>query len=300
MTVIFQSACACRCEGIPHIIDSYRYSDIVVSGTVIASHITSRLDSFGVDITGDTASQVYKSSTKNWMIVDIQVDEVFKGDESAKVSIITHSSSAACGFSFQIGQQYVVYGERHFFYGGSRINMYSGGRNTYGTNHCMRTTSYPSAEIDLLKRYIKCGFNQGKDLVTAFGSSSVVFSGTVLAVISEESIFDISTLRLGDLKARNLNFPEDVCRYFLVKVDRYYKGDSSYHTVVVATPDLTQGCGVSLSAGDRYIIYSDRIVEYNSLPLNKSYHMPILWTSIRHRTFEHDYMEEAGLRSLVK
>jgi len=47
------------------------------------------------------------------VVVDLSVKETFKGLSGPIVQVITESSEAACGFSFKIGEEYLVYAYMH-------------------------------------------------------------------------------------------------------------------------------------------------------------------------------------------
>src|SRR5690606_5638758 len=77
-----------------------------------------------------------------YLVVSMQMLEVFKGIEPATLVIRTHISSATCGYpGFDVGGSYLVYA----YEGGPQYGMEEG----LYTNLCSRTTHLEHAEADL-------------------------------------------------------------------------------------------------------------------------------------------------------
>ena len=88
------SALACPCPELPGPLTSLERSTAVFSGEVIY-----------VDEEGD-ALPLTGAGTRR---VDFRVDRAWKGIERIRIGVHTESSSAACGYAFTSGKEYLVY-----------------------------------------------------------------------------------------------------------------------------------------------------------------------------------------------
>lgn len=103
---------ACSCLPPGDVLESMGESEAVFLGTVVnsATHRSgdapwwARIKSFfGMQVNPQTEDQR----------VSLRIDEPFKGVGAATVEVTTASSSAACGYTFEIGRQYVVFASRN-------------------------------------------------------------------------------------------------------------------------------------------------------------------------------------------
>jgi hypothetical protein len=141
---------ACRCDGESTVEVSVKYCAIVFKGNVISKTITSELYPYGVRISGDTTSSFFRWTKTPVAIFKIKADKIYKGlSQSDTISVITPTSGAGCGFEFQIGQQYIIYGTKNDeVLPGSSLKRFSTNNQTYWTNICNRTTQFFEAEED--------------------------------------------------------------------------------------------------------------------------------------------------------
>jgi hypothetical protein len=86
---------------------------------------------------------------------------LFKGAARKKtVTIFTPQSSASCGYTFEEGKEYVIYGTPQSnlhasFLSRSKRKSNPGKKNTYWTNVCTRTTGdvvQETAQLNLIKK----------------------------------------------------------------------------------------------------------------------------------------------------
>lgn len=84
------SALACSCVGRPGtVMEEYGWADTVFLGSV---------------------RTVVQPTDWNHLLVEIEVEDTWKGDPGTVVLVITDLSSAACGIEFQVGENWVVFG----------------------------------------------------------------------------------------------------------------------------------------------------------------------------------------------
>lgn len=141
---------ACSCEGESTVEESIKYCAIVFKGNVISKTITSELSAYGVKITGDTTSSFFRWTKIPVAVFKIKVDRIYKGiSQSDTILVITPPHGAGCGFGFQIGQQYIIYGTKNDeVLPGNSLKRFSTNNQTYWTNICHRTTQFFEAEED--------------------------------------------------------------------------------------------------------------------------------------------------------
>jgi hypothetical protein len=97
------SAMACTCGGTfagAHPCSSYWSSDAVFTGQV--SEIERRQTDFGNGVVGN-----------RFVIVHFLVDEAFRGVSGKTFDVYTGSGGGDCGYSFNRGERYIVYGHRN-------------------------------------------------------------------------------------------------------------------------------------------------------------------------------------------
>lgn len=141
---------ACRCDGESTVEVSVKYCAIVFKGNVISKTITSELSPYGVKISGDTTSSFFRWTKNPVAVFKIKADKIYKGiSNSDTISVITPANEAGCGFEFQVGQQYIIYGTKNDeVLPGSSLKRFSTNNQTYWTNICHRTTQFFEAEED--------------------------------------------------------------------------------------------------------------------------------------------------------
>lgn len=110
-------ALACSCEEPYPPRAAFEESDAVFSGRVVRVH--------GAGLLGAGST----------IVATVQVQQVWKGPVRARLSVITESDGAACGYSFQRGREVLIYAYEH--------------RGDLGTGLCTRTALLSEAGRDL-------------------------------------------------------------------------------------------------------------------------------------------------------
>jgi hypothetical protein len=125
----------------------------VFRGQVISKIVTSDLSRIGVTIKGDTTSFAFKWTKNPVAVFKIKVEKIYKGkSQSDTISVITPINGAGCGFGFQVGQIYIIYGTTNDgVLPGNSLKRFSTNNQTYWTNLCTRTTEFFEAEEDEIK-----------------------------------------------------------------------------------------------------------------------------------------------------
>jgi hypothetical protein len=122
-------ACSCLQPGTP--IAELNRSDAVFAGTVVAIDGPSGLPT----LTTSFPFIAFQNSSADPVSVTFDVSDVWKGPAYRQISLVTPRDSASCGYSFQIGETYLVYATNQ----GAELT----------TNLCSRTNSISQAQSDL-------------------------------------------------------------------------------------------------------------------------------------------------------
>ncbi len=91
----------------------------------------------------------------NYAVFKFVIKEKFKGEFSSDtINIYTSINSAVCGFDFDIGEIYIVYGKGKTFLGSSIFlgRKYPEGNNLIWTNICTRTNYRTNTEVKRLRK----------------------------------------------------------------------------------------------------------------------------------------------------
>jgi len=145
---------ACSCEGQGTVSGGVKYSDVVFSGQVISRTLTTKYDSLGIVVTGDTSDMYFKWREYPTAVVKIKVDKMYKGQlVSDTITILTPPNGAACGYYFQVGQKYIVYATIFDeMLGTSELKRRTFDNQTFWTHQCTRTQNWNTTEEnDIIK-----------------------------------------------------------------------------------------------------------------------------------------------------
>lgn len=87
----------------------------------------------------------------------VRVETIFKGQTTNDTLIIyTGLGGGDCGYIFEAGQKYIIYGATKSFFGSFfKDKNIPNGPNVYWTNICTRTQEYNRAEIVELEKIMK-------------------------------------------------------------------------------------------------------------------------------------------------
>ena len=143
ISLLIGFAFPCSCLEPPPPEEAYEEADVVLSGKVI-----------NIDL--DDSGYYFE--------VSIQTIDVWKGDVLDEIIILTETSSDACGFNFQINNEYLIY-------------AYSYNSGIY-TNICTRTNllEFTDEDLDYLNQLSICddGYTEINNLCFHEGDLSVL------------------------------------------------------------------------------------------------------------------------------
>lgn len=143
---------ACKCGNIPNVTESVNHSDIVFSGQVISKIRTSDYKS-KITSVGDTTSVYHKMTYYPMHLIKIRTTKIYKGQTSSDtITIITGPNSASCGFNFEVGRNYIVYGfNSNKTISSNKYSIKTNDNKTYWTHQCSRTDYFSlKEESDIL------------------------------------------------------------------------------------------------------------------------------------------------------
>lgn len=115
---------ACDCDGRPTFETSFKNSDMIFTGEVITIKPHNVVKTSAVE----TYSEV---------LVEFRITAMYKGKKVKRVEVITAVAVATCGYPFEEGRQYLVYGNSE----SDRINV----------SYCSRTSELTDAKDDIKK-----------------------------------------------------------------------------------------------------------------------------------------------------
>lgn len=156
-----QKATACSCIGESTVEGGYKNADMVTTGKIITVETKWLPDSARmkrmVEL-GFPADSLDKRLIGYYLKKAlVKVDKVYKGDSIPDtLTIYTGMGGGDCGFQFNEGQKYIIYGDTNSYFGGFfRDQKILSGRDVYWTNICTRTQVHNGKEIRELERLNK-------------------------------------------------------------------------------------------------------------------------------------------------
>lgn len=202
------SLLACSCNEKRTVIEEITHSDAVFVGIPLSKKMLTFKDPFYAD---DTASYTESWSTFSLMQYDFLVQDIYKGIITKDtISIFTGISGADCGIAFEIGNQYIIYGETESYsFRRSDDFPFKKAENTYWTYNCLRTTTFNQDEIQEIERY-KTKIVQKK----RFTDDEIFITPEILPVYK-----DGGNIGLQKFIANNLRYPKEMCIEGLVVVE---------------------------------------------------------------------------------
>lgn len=165
LAVAYTNSLACKCSG-PNSVDAeYEGSEVVILGIVekieyVGFGETMNPDSLEVARKLVPERSIHFLEGPAILKATLKVKRILKGSTKYKsIVIYTGFNGASCGYRFEKGKEYIVYGQDYsYLYPFLNIDRdrAQGFRknNTYWTNHCMRTTEYVSKEQELIAEYL--------------------------------------------------------------------------------------------------------------------------------------------------
>jgi len=139
---------ACDCTGKKTVDESVKYSDVIVSGTILQKRLVKTLGGpyknliLNPDSVAFAQSHI-KGSLYAYTIVS---DKVYKGNNIQDTFIVYSATSAAgCGYEFEKSKQYIIYARN--------LEVEDNGKkNIFLTTYCTRTNVYNDAEAKMLDK----------------------------------------------------------------------------------------------------------------------------------------------------
>lgn len=157
-------AYACKCGGSLTVVESFKSTSLIVHGKVLSKELVPFTETVQSDKVKSIEERIKSDQRKlelfrsNYVYkVTLEVIENFKGSTKGHViTVFTTATSASCGYRFEVGREYLLYGIRR----DSLTGLFLGQNdqeevekeNTYWTNHCTRTTTYDKLEADTLRK----------------------------------------------------------------------------------------------------------------------------------------------------
>lgn len=150
-TVIPNKVFSCSCIGEISVRRAVKYSDLVITGQVLSKEIIESRDTLNF---GPKRNQYLRVFTKYEALYKVLVLNKYKGKiKSDTVTIITGISGGDCGFNFEVGMKYIIYGSDEKSMGNGEAGKLP--INTFSTNICTRTVSYNDREAEQIKRFTR-------------------------------------------------------------------------------------------------------------------------------------------------
>ena len=149
---------ACSCIRQRAVKEEIKYSDAVVVGKIISKNHITLIDSTALKMFGNgntnTKSPLIQTTVAKYELI---ITSIFKGKfKSDTIEVYTGLGGGDCGIRFEIGKEYIIYGDKETFFG--QINNdwpYPKGNNIIWANICSRTTIIGRSKVDEIKKYLK-------------------------------------------------------------------------------------------------------------------------------------------------
>lgn len=154
---ISYNSIACSCIGQRTIQEEIRNSDVLVVGTILNKEILQLTDSTMLKLfPNDTTLSTSPLSRMVIARYNLLVLDIYKGKITKDtITIFTGLGGGDCGFRFENGKKYIIYGDKETYYGQMNNDFnFTKTRNVYWTNICTRTTSYFQSEIDEIDKFV--------------------------------------------------------------------------------------------------------------------------------------------------
>jgi hypothetical protein len=145
---------ACTCIGERTVKEEIKLSDVIVTGKIISRDYITLLDSEAVEFSGreNASPSDYPITVARYKLL---IYSSYKGKKVADtLEVYTGTGHGDCGVSFEVGKEYIVYGQKETYFGQENNGwVFPAGKNIIWTNVCSRTTAWNGAEIQEIERY---------------------------------------------------------------------------------------------------------------------------------------------------
>lgn len=157
-------AYACKCGDPLSVEESFKSTSLIVHAKVLSKQFVPFTETVQSDKVKSIEERIKSDQRKlelfrsNYVYkVTLEVIENFKGSTKGHViTVFTTATSASCGYRFEVGSEYLLYGIRRDFLMGLFLGHNDQEEvekeNTYWTNHCTRTAEYHQQERESLRR----------------------------------------------------------------------------------------------------------------------------------------------------
>ncbi len=156
---------ACKCGGPWSVEEEFEDTELIVYGKVISKELVSIQETLKQDKVSDVKERLKGDNQKlqffesyNVFEIKFEIIEKYKGTVLRDtMTIYTAPKAASCGYKFEKGKIYIVYGSKRsdigfMFLSDADINENLEKENTFWTNHCTRTTEYNRLEAAELRK----------------------------------------------------------------------------------------------------------------------------------------------------
>jgi len=149
---------ACSCIGHRSVKKEIKHSDAVLVGIIISKELVIYRDSnYLKKWSYDTLLLSSPMARVKVAKYELLVEGFYKGKiTNDTVIVYTGIGGGDCGYRFEIGEKYIIYGEKETYIG-QDDNMFGfpKGKNIYWTYICLRTTKYFEDEINEIEKILK-------------------------------------------------------------------------------------------------------------------------------------------------
>jgi hypothetical protein len=158
-------AAACTCGGPWSVEEEFVDTELIVYGKVISKELISLQETLKPDKVSGVKERLKGDNQKlqffeSYHVFEIKFEivEKYKGTVLRDtVTIYTVPKTASCGFKFEKGKIYIVYGSKKsdigfMFLPRADIEGNLEKENTFWTSRCTRTTEYKRSEADELRK----------------------------------------------------------------------------------------------------------------------------------------------------
>ena len=156
---------ACKCGGPWSVAEEFEDTELIVYGKVISKALVSLQATLKQDKLKEVQERLKGDHQKlqffeSYYVFEIKFEiiENYKGTVLRDtVTIYTAPKASACGYKFEKGKIYIVYGSKKsdigfMFLPDADINENLEKENTFWTDHCTRTTKYNKLEAAELRK----------------------------------------------------------------------------------------------------------------------------------------------------
>ncbi len=153
---------ACSCIGDSNIEDDYNYSDIVIQSNVLSineiwgpySYTIEKIEKENLSI-----DSIEKNYFNGYFLKRVKIEVItdFKRNLTTDTLIIytSRGHSGDCGFRFEIGETYIIYGRKEVYkYGNERLSFDSDPYPRFWTDICHRTQKVNNIELKKIEELI--------------------------------------------------------------------------------------------------------------------------------------------------